>query len=101
MGEVEGLREELTSAGLMPDAERCAREFAVPVESVLSMRRMRPDSLARFAFWWHLHVRLEWSFPRIGKSWRCDHTTVLGGVVTHEKRQLAKAGSSEPNRGAA
>jgi len=103
--EVCGLRAELEQAGLMPDAERCAREYAVGVDAVLSMRRTRPDSLARFAFWAFLHFKLEWSYPRIGRYWRCDHTSVMSGVVTHEKRLLMKglaaAYPAEVKRGAA
>lgn len=91
---VEGLFTELSGAELLADAHRCAREYAVTVDAVLSMRRMRPDCLARFAFWAFLHFELKWSYPRIARYWKCDHTTVMSGVKTilqlrQEGRRLA------------
>jgi len=79
---VDGLFAEISAAGLLGDAHRCAREYAVSTDAVLSMRRERPDCLARFAFWAFLHFECKWSYPRIARYWRCDHTTVMGGVKT-------------------
>jgi chromosomal replication initiation ATPase DnaA len=42
----------------------------------------------RWAFWYHLVVRCDWTLPMAGRRTGHDHTTVLYGVRKHAEEVL-------------
>lgn len=57
----------------------CAELFDVPVEDLISAKRQRRISEARFALYAALRLR-GWSYPRIGNFVGRHHTSILHGI---------------------
>lgn len=57
----------------------CAELFDVSADDIMSRRRIRPITQARFALYAALRQR-GWSYPRIGNFMGRDHSSVLVGV---------------------
>lgn len=56
-----------------------ADEEGVPVEDIMRRTRTHKIAKARWKIWATLKKR-GWSYPRIARPFRVDHTTVLYGV---------------------
>lgn len=68
----------------------CAREFGVSVMDILSRRRPAPAVRARHTAMYLARHLTRCSFPEIGRMFGDrDHTTVMHGVASIERRILA------------
>lgn len=61
----------------------CADLFGLPPKDLMSNKRNRQVVEARFALYAALRRR-GWSYPRIGKFLRRDHTAIMYGVCRAE-----------------
>jgi chromosomal replication initiator protein len=62
------------------------RVFGVPVDALLSTARTNSVCLPRFACFWALREVHGWSYPDIGAAFARDHSTVMGGLRSLQRR---------------
>ena len=81
--------------------ERCrkiimdvARARGVDTASIMDKSRKNVIARARHEIFYRLRTELGWSYPRIGRVFGLDHTTVLWGASSHAIR-LADMGQGE------
>jgi chromosomal replication initiation ATPase DnaA len=70
---------ELRERDLLELVETIARGHRVTVAELLDVET-RVGSTARHAVWFHIRDQLGWSYMRIGKLFRVDHSSVMYGV---------------------
>ena len=61
------------------------------IPDIMGPRRHRPIADIRFALWWVLHRQYGWSFPRIGREFNRDHSSVVHGVQFVDEMLAATA----------
>ena len=70
-----------------------AEHHRVTVAQMMGDNRHVPVVLARQEAWWRIWREHGYSYPRIGRLFKKDHTTVLYGVRKHQER--VEAGAEE------
>ncbi|MBV7408189.1 helix-turn-helix domain-containing protein [Maritimibacter sp. DP1N21-5] len=66
-----------------------ARRHGLSPAAILGPNRCRPLVLARQEAMYLLRHVLDWSYPRVGRFVRRDHTSVMHGVREVERRMYA------------
>ncbi|MES2359941.1 MAG: helix-turn-helix domain-containing protein [Gemmatimonadota bacterium] len=85
----EPLRALLLARGVLWLIEAAGNHYGVTLEEMFSHIRPHRVCVARHHAWWELRQRGYWSYPDIGKLFGRDHTTIMAGVQSHERRRLA------------
>jgi chromosomal replication initiation ATPase DnaA len=80
------LRERDGDGELLAIVKRIAAAHDVTVDELLGPSREAAPAHARQALWATLHERGHWSYPRLGKTFGRDHTTIIAGVNAHRDR---------------
>lgn len=80
------LRERDGDGEILALVKRIAAAHDVTADELLGPSRESGPSHARQALWAALHERGHWSYPRIGKVFGRDHSTVIFGVNAHRQR---------------
>lgn len=80
------IRERDGDGELLALVKRIAAAHEVTADELLGMCRESGPSHARQALWAALHARGHWSYPRLGKVFGRDHSTILSGVNAHRAR---------------
>lgn len=63
-----------------------ARERQVPLNTLLSQRRLKELVAVRHEAMWRLYEETSLSLPQIGRLMKRDHTTVIHGILKHKER---------------
>jgi hypothetical protein len=81
------IRERDGDGDLLALVKRIASAHDVTLDEMLGTSHVAGHVHARHALWAALYARGHWSYPRLGKLFGRDHSTVLAGVVAHCERQ--------------
>jgi len=81
-----GIIERLRERDLLTVAEGIAREFHLTVTEMFTREPPGPEARGKFAAYLHA---LGWSYPRIGRLFGNDHTTVMALVKRYGVRRAA------------
>jgi chromosomal replication initiation ATPase DnaA len=78
----------LREHNLMALAEEVCKLRGVAMAALCGPTRSKALSRARQELWWRMkhHPERAYSYPEIGRIFRRDHTTILGGVKVHARR---------------
>lgn len=76
----------LEEAGLLPHLWGIATLEGVTLADILSRSRMKSIVRARHACFWMIREGYGKSSTEVGKLFGVDHTTVLDGIRSHERR---------------
>lgn len=67
-------------------AMEVGRKYDVTLDEMMSSVRRHNFVLARHEAWWRMRHELGHSYPRIGRAFGKDHTSIVHGVHSYEKR---------------
>jgi chromosomal replication initiation ATPase DnaA len=87
--------EELAARGLLGLTRTIAIAHDVTMIELVGRRRTQALSAARQELWAELYARGHWSYPRLGELFDRDHTTIMAGVASYERRLVIKATAAE------
>jgi len=72
--------------------EAVARHFAVPADTILVVTREHRAVRARQVAWWLARRLLKRSYPKLGRSFHRDHSSIVYGVQVVEALRAVDAG---------
>lgn len=78
-------RVQMTDAALAIALE-VGRKYDVTLDEMMSAERRHNFVLARHETWWRMRHELGHSYPRIGRAFGKDHTSIVHGVQRYEER---------------
>ena len=83
-------RVQMTEAA-MAIANEVGRKHGVTLDEMISDVRLHKVVHARHETWWRIRHELGHSFPRIGKAFGKDHTSIIHGVNSYGERMQESA----------
>lgn len=72
-----------------------SKESGIPRDVIFSKTRKKPVVMARYIIFDRVRRELGWSFPKIGKLFKMDHTTVMHGIKMAQKYKNVNEGGAE------
>ena len=82
----------LHAHNLVPLLDEICQRRGVLVHEICGPARTLSVTRARHELWWTIrhHPERSYSFPELARLFRCDPSTILSGVRSHERRRAAR-----------
>lgn len=82
----DGAENRLIAVDLYDLVVAICKKYHVMISGVLCRKRTRALATARHEIWWTIRTQTVLSVSEIGELFGVDHTSVMSGIESHERR---------------
>lgn len=91
----DGAENRLIAVDLYDLVVSICKKYHVMISGVLGRKRTQGLAIARHEIWWTIRTQTVLSVTEIGELFGVDHTTVMNGIESYERRTEASGRTQE------